>query len=65
MKITRAILPIIRKQHSGWIIVVSSTSGIRAVEGNSMYSASKFALEGWAEGLSIEIKPVRDPVHDC
>lgn len=57
MKITRAVLPIMRKQHSGWIIVVSSTSGIRAVEGNSVYSASKFALEGWTEGMNIDLKP--------
>lgn len=57
MKITRAVLPIMRKQGSSWIIVVSSTSGIRAVEGNSVYSASKFALEGWTEGMSIDLKP--------
>jgi NAD(P)-dependent dehydrogenase (short-subunit alcohol dehydrogenase family) len=57
MKITRAVLPFMRKQGSGWIIVTSSTSGIRAVEGNSVYSASKFALEGWTEGMSIDLKP--------
>ena len=57
MKITRAVLLIMRKQGSSWIIVVSSTSGIRAVEGNSVYSASKFALEGWTEGISIDLKP--------
>lgn len=57
MKITRAVLPFMRKQGSGWIIVFSSTSGIRAVEGNSVYSASKFALEGWTEAMSIDLKP--------
>jgi len=57
MKITRAVLPFMRKQGSGWIIVTSSTSGIRAIEGNSVYSASKFALEGWTEGMSIDLKP--------
>lgn len=57
IKITRAVLPFMRKQRSGWIIVVSSTSVIRAVEGNSVYSASKFALEGWAEGMSTDLKP--------
>jgi NAD(P)-dependent dehydrogenase (short-subunit alcohol dehydrogenase family) len=57
MKLTRAVLPIMRKQGSGWIIVVSSTSGIRAVGGGSVYSASKFALEGWTEGLSMDVKP--------
>ncbi|WP_176585607.1 oxidoreductase [Priestia megaterium] len=57
MKLTRAVLPIMRKQRSGWVIVFSSTSGVKAVEGGSVYSASKFALEGWAEGLNIELKP--------
>lgn len=57
MKLTRAVLPIMRKQGSGWIIVISSASGIRSVEGGSVYSASKFALEGWTEGMSIELKP--------
>lgn len=56
MKVTRAVLPIMRKQRSGWIIVMSSASGIRSVEGGSVYSASKFALEGWVEGLSMEVK---------
>lgn len=57
MKLTRAVLPLMRKQGAGWIIVVSSTSGIRAVGGGSVYSASKFALEGWTEGLSMDLKP--------
>lgn len=57
MSITRAFLPTMRRQGVGWIINVSSTSGIKSVEGGSIYSASKFALEGWTEGLAIEMKP--------
>jgi len=57
MKVTRAVLPLMRKQGSGVIIVLSSASGVRAVGGSSIYSASKFALEGWTEGLSFELKP--------
>jgi NAD(P)-dependent dehydrogenase (short-subunit alcohol dehydrogenase family) len=57
MNLTRAILPIMRKQRSGSIVTVSSVVGITAVEGGSVYSASKFALEGWMEGLNIELKP--------
>ncbi|HEY8999979.1 MAG TPA: SDR family NAD(P)-dependent oxidoreductase [Mucilaginibacter sp.] len=56
MKITRAILPVMRKQGSGFVVVVSSTSGIKAVAGGSVYSASKFALEGWVEGMNIDMK---------
>ncbi|MGA2107613.1 MAG: SDR family oxidoreductase [Syntrophorhabdales bacterium] len=57
MKVTRAVLPLMRTQGSGLVIVFSSTSGIRAVGGSSMYSASKFALEGWTEGMSADLKP--------
>ena len=57
MKITRAVLPFMSKQGSGEIIVVSSTSGIIAVEGTSVYSTSKFALERWTDGLNIDLKP--------
>jgi NAD(P)-dependent dehydrogenase (short-subunit alcohol dehydrogenase family) len=57
MKITRAVLPFMRKQGSGMVVVFSSTSGIRAVGGSSIYSASKFALEGWTEGLNADLKP--------
>lgn len=56
MKITRAILPVMRKQGNGFVVTVSSTSGIKAVAGSSVYSASKFALEGWVEGMSIDMK---------
>jgi NAD(P)-dependent dehydrogenase (short-subunit alcohol dehydrogenase family) len=57
MKVTRAVLPSMRTQGSGWVIVLSSASGVRAVGGSSIYSASKFALEGWTEGLSADLKP--------
>lgn len=57
MKVTRAVLPFMRTQGSGLVIVFSSTSGIRAVGGSSIYSASKFALEGWTEGLNFDLKP--------
>ncbi|WP_029905100.1 SDR family NAD(P)-dependent oxidoreductase [Prevotella sp. 10(H)] len=57
MKLTRAILPIMRAQKSGFVVTVSSTSGIRVVAGGSVYSASKFALEGWSKGMNIDMKP--------
>jgi NAD(P)-dependent dehydrogenase (short-subunit alcohol dehydrogenase family) len=57
MKVTRAVLPLMRQKGSGMIIVLSSASGVRAVGGSSIYSASKFALEGWTEGLSFELNP--------
>lgn len=57
MKLTREVLPIMRSQRSGLIIGVSSTSGVRAVGGGSVYSASKFALEGWLEGMHVDLAP--------
>lgn len=57
MKITRAILPVMREQKSGFVVTVSSTSGIRSVGGGSVYSASKFALEGWSEGMNLDMQP--------
>jgi len=57
MKLTRAVLPTMRRQRQGLLVTISSTSGIKAVEGDSVYCASKFALEGWMEGMSIDLKP--------
>lgn len=57
MKLTREVLPSMRRRKSGWIVNLSSTSGIRAVGGGSVYSASKFAIEGWTEGLAMELAP--------
>jgi len=57
MKVTRAVLPLMRRQGSGLVVVISSASGVRSVGGASIYSASKFALEGWTEGMSIDLKP--------
>jgi NAD(P)-dependent dehydrogenase (short-subunit alcohol dehydrogenase family) len=51
---TQAVLPIMRKQRSGHIIMVSSISGRLGQPVISSYSASKFALEGWAEVLRLE-----------
>lgn len=57
MRLTRAVLPIMRKQRSGNVIVFSSMMGLMSIPGGSVYSASKFALEGWAEGLRSELQP--------
>jgi len=51
-----AALPSLR-QRSGRIIVVSSIGGLLGLPYQAYYSASKFALEGWAEALAWEVKP--------
>ncbi len=52
---TQAVLPVMRRQKSGHIIMVSSIAGLHGTMTLSSYSASKFALEGWAESLRLEI----------
>ena len=54
--LTRAVLPAMRRQQSGHIIMVSSISGLAATPVTSSYGASKFALEGWSEALRIELR---------
>jgi NAD(P)-dependent dehydrogenase (short-subunit alcohol dehydrogenase family) len=56
LEVTRAVLPMMRAQRSGHIFTVSSVGGLVGAEGGSMYSATKFALEGWSEGISFELK---------
>ena len=55
MLLTRAVLPQMRKQQSGFIIMTSSLSGIAGLPGETAYTASKFALEGATEALRHEI----------
>jgi len=57
MNVTRAVLPIMRKNRSGHIICISSTAGLVGYEYCSAYSASKFGLEGWMDCLAPEIAP--------
>ena len=57
MTVTRAVLPVLRKQRSGLVISISSGAGIAGNASGSAYSASKFALEGWMESLAGEVEP--------
>lgn len=58
MYVTRAALPVMRKQRSGRILTTSSIAGVLAVAGSSTYSGSKYAVEGWMEGLHFEVAPL-------
>jgi NAD(P)-dependent dehydrogenase (short-subunit alcohol dehydrogenase family) len=57
MNVTRAVLPVMRKQRSGHLISISSTAGFAGFEFCSAYAASKFGLEGWTESLQPEVAP--------
>jgi NAD(P)-dependent dehydrogenase (short-subunit alcohol dehydrogenase family) len=56
MKVTKAVLPVMRKQRSGHIITISSTAGLVGYTFCSAYSASKFGIEGWMESLQTEVE---------
>src|SRR3984957_15394492 len=56
MNVTRAFLPVMRKQRSGKIISISSSAGLTGFEYCTAYSASKFGLEGWMEALQAEVE---------
>jgi len=57
MNVTRAVLPVMRKQRSGHIVSISSAAGLVGFEFCTAYAASKFGLEGWMESLHAEVAP--------
>ena len=56
MNVTRAVLPVMRRQKSGLIITISSTAGLTGFEFGTAYAASKFGLEGWMHSLQAEVE---------
>ena len=58
MNVIRAILPHFRERRSGTIVNISSGAGAIGMPLLSLYCASKFALEGFAESLSYELAPL-------
>jgi len=57
IRLTKEILPAMRLAGRGRIVVVSSVGGIRGMPATSLYSATKGAIERWAEALAQEIAP--------
>ena len=57
LNVTRAVLPIMREQRSGRVVIVSSDSAFYGAPAMSAYTASKWAVEGWAESLAYEVEP--------
>lgn len=57
MNLIRHVLPGMREKRRGRIINISSVGGMMAMPTMSLYSASKFALEGASEGLWYELRP--------
>jgi NAD(P)-dependent dehydrogenase (short-subunit alcohol dehydrogenase family) len=57
VRVVQGVLPAMRAQQSGRLVLVSSIGGLIALPFQAFYSASKYALEGYAEGLAYEIDP--------
>lgn len=55
MEVTRAVLPHFRERRAGTVVAISSGAGKFTLPTSSMYSASKFALEAFFEGLAYEV----------
>lgn len=58
MNVARAVVPHMRRRRSGLIVTISSVSGLVSSGGGAVYSASKFAVEGWMEGFAQELAPL-------
>ena len=57
VRVVNAFLPAMRARESGTVAIMSSAGGIAAVPFAAYYCATKFALEGYAEGLRQELRP--------
>jgi NAD(P)-dependent dehydrogenase (short-subunit alcohol dehydrogenase family) len=57
MNVTRAVLPVMRRQRSGLVVAVSSGAALIGFAYSSVYAASKAGLEGWMSALAQEVEP--------
>lgn len=57
MHVTRAVLPLMRRQRRGHIMNFASVGGFMGFDGASVYCAAKFAVEGFSESLALEVAP--------
>jgi NAD(P)-dependent dehydrogenase (short-subunit alcohol dehydrogenase family) len=56
--LTRAVLPVMRRQRRGHVINISSVAGLVGFPGSGYYAASKHAVEGWSDSLAAEAGPL-------
>jgi NAD(P)-dependent dehydrogenase (short-subunit alcohol dehydrogenase family) len=57
VRVVQAVLPVMRGQGGGRIVLTSSIGGLIGIPFQAFYSASKFALEGYGEALAYEVEP--------
>lgn len=56
MRVTQSFLPHLRENNNGLFITTTSIGGLTTFPYNSVYHATKWALEGWSESLAFELK---------
>jgi NAD(P)-dependent dehydrogenase (short-subunit alcohol dehydrogenase family) len=56
--VTKAVVPLMRRQGSGMIVQMSSLGGVKTYPGYGAYHAAKYALEGMSEALATELAPL-------
>ena len=57
VRMNRVVLPLMRQRGGGKIVMFSSINGLLGIPFQSAYTASKHAIEGYAECLAMEVKP--------
>ena len=58
VNVIQAVLPKMREQKSGHIVNFSSIGGLKSFTSTGFYHATKFAVEGLSESLSLEVAPL-------
>lgn len=58
LNVSRAVLPLMRKQGSGHVMNISSVGGYSAYQGWGVYGSTKFAVEGLSEAMAMELEPL-------
>jgi NAD(P)-dependent dehydrogenase (short-subunit alcohol dehydrogenase family) len=58
VRTVQAVLPQLRAQRSGRVVLIGSIGGAIGIPFQAYYSASKFALEGFAESMAYEVAPL-------
>ncbi|MFZ6031583.1 MAG: SDR family oxidoreductase [Chloroflexota bacterium] len=57
VRVSRQVLPVMRRQESGYLVHIGSLAGLLGIPFQGFYSASKFALDGLMEALRAEVSP--------
>jgi NAD(P)-dependent dehydrogenase (short-subunit alcohol dehydrogenase family) len=58
LRVTRAVLPFLRQQGTGFVVNLSSIGGLVGLPGWGIYNSTKFAIEGLSEAMAAELKPL-------